>query len=236
MLRSPSTRGQVKSSVIVSPVSGNAAGSRPAGAIGPKSTISARPPPGGVTTMKPIPPSPLFHGSRTASAKAVATTASTALPPAASISAPTAAATPFCAATMPPREAATGFRTTQFCIKDAISQHLDRIDAAPIESVVAGQPLLLGIRGSIAPDGVFRLAAIRLDRPVGAVALERAISLVIGRPHQIEPDILLGNIMDRPVAGFLNAQRAAAVGDHGTGKGNAHPPGFGQEVDPVLGP
>src|SRR5947208_766294 len=123
MLRSPSTRGQVKSSVIVSPVSGNASGSRPAGEIGPKSTISARPPPGGVTTMKPIPPSPLFQGSRTASAKAVATTASTALPPAASTSAPTLAATPFCAATMPPREAAIGFRTTQFCVS-AILKHL----------------------------------------------------------------------------------------------------------------
>src|SRR5207302_3534355 len=83
-----------------------------------------RPPPGGMTTMKPMLPSPLFHGSRTASAKAVATTASTALPPAASISAPTAAATPFCAATTPPRDAATGFRTTQFCIS-AISHHLD---------------------------------------------------------------------------------------------------------------
>src|SRR5207247_5706738 len=179
MLRSPSTRGQVKSSVIVSPVSGNAAGSRPAGAIGPKSTISARPPPGGVTTMKPIPPSPLFHGSRTASAKAVATTASTALPPAASISAPTAAATPFCAATMPPRDAATGFRTTQFCANAAISQHLDRIDPAPIEGIVAGQPLRLVIRGAIAPDGVFRLAAIDRDGPVRTVALARAIGLVL---------------------------------------------------------
>src|SRR5947207_8278545 len=154
--------------------------------------------------MKPIPPSPLFHGSRTASAKAVATTASTALPPAASISAPTAAATPFCAATMPPREAATGFRTSQFCISAisyhldridpdhphpslprkrgregwgrAISQHLDRIDPAPIEGIVPGQPRRLVIGGTIAPDGVFRLAAIRLDGPVRAVALERAIS------------------------------------------------------------
>src|SRR5436309_5953130 len=62
--------------------------------MGPKSTISARAPPGGCTTMKPMPPRPLFHGSRTASAKAAATTASTADPPAANISAPTVAAAP----------------------------------------------------------------------------------------------------------------------------------------------
>src|SRR5260221_8858959 len=133
--------------------------------------------------MKPIPPSPLFHGSRTASAKAVATTASTALPPAASISAPIWAATPFCAATTPPREAATGLRTAQFCvspaISPAISKHLDRVDAAVVEGIVAGQPLGFVIGGPVAPDRVFRLppgAAVGdFDRPIGAVALERAI-------------------------------------------------------------
>src|SRR6266481_5116931 len=119
--------------------------------------ISARAPPGGWTTIKPIPPSPLFHGSRTASAKAVATTASTALPPAASTSAPTAAATPFCAATTPPREAATGFRTVQFCISGGISQHLDPIDAALIEGVMAGEASRLVIGRTIGPNRVFRL-------------------------------------------------------------------------------
>src|SRR6266568_4793129 len=235
MLRSPSTRGQVKSSVIVSPVSGNASGSRPAGEIGPKSTISARPPPGGVTTMKPIPPSPLFHGSRTASAKAVATTASTALPPAASISAPTAAATPFCAATMPPRDAATGFLTTQFCISGGISQHLDRIDPALVEGIVPGEARGFVIGHAVAPDGVLRLAAIDLDGPVRAVALERAIGLVLGRTHEVEPHVLFRNVRGRRMAGFLNAQRRLAVGDHGAGKADAHPPGFGHEIDPVLG-
>src|SRR2546423_992459 len=85
---------------------------------------------GGGGPRTPIPPRPLFHGSRRASAKAVATTASTALPPAASTSAPTAAATPFWATTMPPRETAAGFFTTQFCINGAISAHLARIDPA----------------------------------------------------------------------------------------------------------
>src|SRR5260370_8582515 len=150
MLRSPSTPGQVNREVFISPVSGKAAGSSPAGEIGPKSITSARPPPGGWTTMKPMPPNPLFHGSRTASAKAVATTASTALPPAASTSAPTAAATPFCAATTPPRDAATGFRTVQFCISGGISQHLDPIDAALVEGIItgeAGRPVIRRARG-----------------------------------------------------------------------------------------
>src|SRR5271155_1928679 len=119
-----------------------------------------------------MPPSPLFPGSRTESAKAAATTASTAVPPAASSSAPIAAATPFWAATIPPREAATGFLTTQFCIS-AISQHLDRIDAALVEGIVPGQPLRLVKGRAIAPDGVFRLpfgaGSLDLDRPVGAV-------------------------------------------------------------------
>src|SRR5437879_7152010 len=110
--------------------------------------------------MKPIPPSPLFHGSRTASAKAVATTASTALPPAASISAPIAAATPFCAATMPPRDAATGFLTTQFCVSGGISQHLDRIDPARVEGIVPGKPVRLVIGRAIAPDRVFRVRSV----------------------------------------------------------------------------
>src|SRR5579864_7587678 len=190
MLRSSSTRGQVKSSVIVSPVSGYAAGSRPEGAIGPKSTTSARPPPGGRTTMKPIPPSPLFHGSRTLSANAVATTASTALPPAASISAPTVAATPFCAATTPPREAATGFRTSQFCVSPAISRYLERVDAALIEGIVPGEPSRLVIRGAVPPDRVLglllRAAALDFDRPIRAIPLERAIALVLGGVHEIE--------------------------------------------------
>ena len=38
--------------------------------------------------MHPIPPRPLFHGSTAANANAVATTASTALPPDASVCAP----------------------------------------------------------------------------------------------------------------------------------------------------
>src|SRR5580765_2587170 len=227
MLRSPSTRGQVKSSVIVSPVRGYAAGSSPAGAIGPKSTISARPPPGGLTTMKPIEPSPLFHGSRTESANAVATTASTALPPAARMSAPTAAATPFCAATTPPRDAATGFRTNQFCISCAISRDLDRIDPGFIKGVVAREPARFVIGRRVGPDGVLRLmsgGAVDLDRPVRAVALERAIGLVRGRMQEIEPYVLCRDIMYGAVPGFLAAYCRAAVGDHGAGKGDVHLP------------
>src|SRR5947207_6467306 len=237
MLRSPSTRGQVNSSVIVSPVSGNIAGSSPAGEIGPKSTTSARAPPGGCTTMKPIPPRPLFHGSRTASAKAAATTASTADPPAANISAPTVAATPFWEATTPPREAATGFRTTQFCINAAISDDLDRIDAALVKGVMPGEPHRLFIRRPIGPDRIFRAlhAAIDLDRPIGAIALERAIGLVIRRAHQIEPHILLRNVLHRLVARLLAAHGRGRVGDRLTGKGDAHAARFGEQVDAVLG-
>src|SRR5256714_1050377 len=90
-----------------------------------------------------MPPRPLLHGSTTASAKAVATTASTALPPAASTSAPTWAAVPFCAATMPPREEALGLRISQFCVRCTWRRRLcdgDRIDPVRIEGIVAGEP------------------------------------------------------------------------------------------------
>src|SRR5260370_31806892 len=211
MLRSPSTPGQVNREVFISPVSGKAAGSSPAGEIGPKSITSARPPPGGWTTMKPMPPNPLFHGSRTASAKAVATTASTALPPAANTSAPTAAATPFCAATTPPRDAATGFRTVQFCISGGISQHLDPIDAALVKGIMTGQPGRLVIRRTIGPDRVFRLffavSAGDLERQIRAIALERAIGLVLGRPHQVEPHILFRHVVDRLLGWFFRHPR-----------------------------
>src|SRR6266581_5789990 len=67
--------------------------------------------------MYPMPPRPLFHGSMAASAKPEATAASTALPPAASMSAPTSAARRCWEATMPRRERAGGLRTCQFCVR-----------------------------------------------------------------------------------------------------------------------
>src|SRR6266446_1313250 len=68
-----------------------------------------------------MPPSPLFQGSTAASANAVATAASTALPPARSISAPTAAAAALCETTRPCRETTVGFSTTQFWITRSIA-------------------------------------------------------------------------------------------------------------------
>ena len=59
--------------------------------------------------MKPTPPKPLFHGSTAASAKPVATAASTALPPAARIFAPASPAMRFCVATMPAARLRDGF-------------------------------------------------------------------------------------------------------------------------------
>src|ERR1043166_1580777 len=184
-----------------------------------------------------MPPRPLFHGSRPARAKAAATTASTADPPAANISAPTVAATPFWEATTPPREAATGFRTTQFCINAAISDHLDRIDAALVEGVMPGEARRLVIGRPIGPDGVLRAfrAAIDFDRPIGAIPLERAIGLVIRRLHQVEPHLLPRNVLPRLMACLFTAHGLGRVGDRLTGEGDAHAPRFGQQVDAVLG-
>src|SRR5580704_3340908 len=230
-LRSLSTCAQVNSSVRSSPVSGNSAGSSPAGATGPKSTTSARPPPAGCTTIKPIPPSPLFHGSRTESAKAVATTASTAVPPAARISAPTLAATPFCETTMPPREAVAGLRTCQFWVKASMSADLDPVDPITVERVMPGEAGHLVVRRLVTPDRVFRAAAADRERPIRGGALERAIGVVLGLFHQIEPHVLLRDVHHRAVAGLLDAQRAGAVGDDRAGIGDAHPSVLGTEID-----
>src|SRR5580704_14661698 len=98
-----------------------------------------------------MPPKPLFHGSRTASATAVATTASTELPPAERISAPMVAATPFCEATVPPRDDTAGLRTTQFCIKASMSPDLDVVDPVAVEGVIAGEPGHLVIGRLVTP-------------------------------------------------------------------------------------
>src|SRR4051812_13251151 len=191
-----------------------------------------------------MPPRPLFHGSRTDSAKAVATTASTALPPDARISAPTRAATPFCAATTPPRDAATGLRTVQFwigpnCIASAILLHLDRVHAGLVERVMPGHFRRLVIGRAVSPrgvDGLLRaVGSLDLNRPVRAIALERAVALVVGRPHQIEPDVFLRDVMNRLVPGLLATQRRDAVGDHGPVEDDADPLCLGQQIDAVLG-
>ena len=54
---------------------------------------------------------PLIHGSTTPTAKAAATAASTACPPAFSTRAPISDAARFCVTTMPPRERTEGLRT-----------------------------------------------------------------------------------------------------------------------------
>src|SRR5271165_7161401 len=145
--------------------------------------------------MNPIPPSPLFHGSTAARAKAVATTASTALPPALSTSAPTRAAVPLCDATTPPREAAGGLRMFQFCvrcIRGARSGNGDRIDPIRIEGVIAREPRYFVVGRGIGPYGVLRppdRAGVRrnLDRPVRRLALVRAAGVLFRRTHQVEP-------------------------------------------------
>src|SRR5437870_2204283 len=140
-----------------------------------------------------MPPSPVLHGSTTASANAVATTASTAVPPAASASAPIWAAAPFCAATMPPREDAPGLRTSQFCVRCMSrcgSADRDRIDPVRVEGIIAGEPRNLVVGVGIGPHGVFRstggaVTASDLDRPVPGLPLIRAARVVLGRVHQV---------------------------------------------------
>src|SRR5665213_463355 len=219
-LRSSTTLDQVNSSVRLSPVSGNSAGSSPIGATGPKSTTSAR---------------PLLQGSRTARAKAAATTASTAVPPAARISAPTCAAAPFCDATTPPLAETAGLRTSQFCVRPSMSGDLDRIDPVAVEGIVPGKPLGLVIGALVAPDGVFRALAAEFDRPIRGGALERAIGRVLGLFHQIEPHVLRRDVVDRAVARLLDAQGRGAVGNNGSGEADAHAMIIGMKIDAMLG-
>jgi hypothetical protein len=116
MFASSATSGQANRSRVVRPVSLKRDGSRPRGATGPKSTTSARRAAARWTRAKPMPPSPEFHGSTAASASAVATAASTALPPASSTATPASAADFACATTIPRRPRATGFSMRQFWV------------------------------------------------------------------------------------------------------------------------
>src|SRR5207342_1851087 len=86
--------------------------------------------------MAPPPPSPLIQGSSTPSANVVAITASTQSPPAASTSAPTCAAFPDCAATMPPLEVTAGLRI------DWVLENWSRIGwpVIPCDVALAGGP------------------------------------------------------------------------------------------------
>ena len=119
--------------------------------------------------MKPMQPSPLFHGSRTASAKAVATTASTALPPAASTSAPTARGDPVLRRDDAAARCRDRLSDEPVLHQAAPSQsHLDRIDAGLVEGVVAGEAHRLVIGRLVAPDGVLR-PAFRPPAPSTAI-------------------------------------------------------------------
>src|SRR5579875_2655024 len=179
--------------------------------------VSACAAPAGCTTIKPMPPRPLFHGSSTASAKAVAITASTALPPAARISAP------FWAATRPRAETAPGFLTSQFWV-GAIrrSEDGDRVDAALVKGIMAGEPLHLVIGRRVGPHRVLGaphpLFRCHLDRPVRGFALVGTAGAVRARAQQVHPHIPLRDVMDRRVPGLLDAQRPAALGDRHAGK------------------
>ena len=106
---SPATSGQAKWSVVIRPVSLKSFGFTPRGATGPKSITSADFWPARCTTANPMPPRPEFHGSAVASASAVPTAASIALPPASRMATPASAADFACAATMPRRPFAEGF-------------------------------------------------------------------------------------------------------------------------------
>src|SRR5580700_1727920 len=178
------------------------------------------------------------HGKRpnrsTASANAVATTASTALPPAARTSAPTVAATPFCEATIPPFEATAGLRTTQFCINGSMSADLDPVDAIAIKRVVPGELVRLVIRRLVAPDRVFGGVLADIQCPVRGGALERAIAVVLGLLHQVEPHVLRRDVVDRAMAGLLAAQCGGAVGDDCAGIADAHAAAFRMKIDAVL--
>src|SRR5438105_3292481 len=104
---------------------------------------------------------------------------------------------------------------------------------------MTGEAVGFVIRRAITPNRVLRLllvaALLDLDRPIRAIALERAIGLVIGRPHQLEPHILFWNVMHRLMTGLLATHRGIRVGDDLAGESDAHTAGFGQEIDAVLG-
>lgn len=57
---------------------------------------------------------------------------------------------------------------------------------------------------------------------------------MLGRAHQLEPHIFFRQVVDRAVAGLLDAQRGLAVGYRNAREDDLDPAAFRQEIDAVI--
>src|SRR5262245_55713000 len=135
-LRSPRTRGQAKRAVDIPSPSGNISALAASGAHPLKSRARASPLRVRWTNMVPDPPSVLMKGSTTVIANAVATAASTALPPAMRIVAPTSAPSGCSAVTIP--RGARGVRL--------VTTRRDRITTVSSADATRPRPVVLSRR------------------------------------------------------------------------------------------
>src|SRR6516165_11844051 len=120
------------------------------------------------------------------------------------------------------------------------SAQSDRIYAGGVEGIMPGQPRYFVIRCGVRPYGVLRpphraVLGRHLNRPIGGFSLVGTAGVVFGRAQQIEPDILLWEIVHRPVTGLLAAQRRSAVGDGHTAEDDLDAPALRHKVDAIVG-
>ena len=110
------------------------------------------------------------------------------------------------------------------------------VHRAPVEGEVIEQPGRLLERLGVAPDRVLGDTVAGPDRPVGGIALERAVGRVVGRFEQVLPDVLAGDVELGKVGALVQELRAVAVEHSLRAEHPAHAAREGLEQEPVRGP
>ena len=87
------------------------------------------------------------------------------------------------------------------------------IDLAPVERGEPGELRHLVERRLVAPEDVVDIPPAEGERPVGGVPLIGAVRAGVGLRHQIEPDVLEGEVIDRQMVGLVQQRHPRRIGD-----------------------
>ena len=107
------------------------------------------------------------------------------------------------------------------------------VHLVPVQRQVAADVGAAGQRVGVAPDGVLGDPVADRHRPVGRVALERAVGPPAGRCQQVHADVGDGDVVDRQVLGLEQQQGSGGVHQRHTAEHGPDPPGG--RLDPDAG-
>ena len=107
------------------------------------------------------------------------------------------------------------------------------VHLVPVQRHVAADVGTAGQRVGVAPHGVLGDPVADRHRPVGRVALERAVGPPAGRCQQVHADVGDGDVVDRQVLGLKQQQGPGGVDQRHTAEHGPDPPGG--RLDPDAG-